>query len=103
MNLKGTLPTLVLKVLMGGPLHGYLIAKEIKHRSKGVLDFREGTLYPVLHTLEDRGLIASREHTENGRVLRRYKLTERGIETLAAERRAWRDLSSAVSLVLEDR
>ena len=61
MNLKGTLPTLILRALTEGPNHGYRIAQEIKSKSKGVLDFREGTLYPALHALENKGLIESYE------------------------------------------
>ena len=58
-NLKGTLPALVLEVLRRGPSHGYEIAQTIKRSSAGVLDFKEGTLYPALHTLENDGLIES--------------------------------------------
>ena len=100
MNLKGTLPVLILKVLASGPSHGYRIAQDIKGVSKGVLDFREGTLYPALHTLEGKGLIQSKEKTENGRVRRYYKLTDKGAGMLADEQQEWRRLSSAVSLIL---
>ena len=101
MNLKGTLPALVLQVLERGPLHGYAIAQEIKGRSKGVLDFKEGTLYPALHALENKGHLASYEQTENGRVRRYYKLTLAGHQALEAEREHWRELSAAVRLVME--
>ena len=100
MNLKGTLPALILNVLEAGPKHGYQIAKEIKASSKGVLDFREGALYPALHGQENKGLIESCEQTENGRVRRYYRLTEAGHKALAKERAEWKQLSEAVYLVI---
>jgi len=101
MNLKGTLPTLILKTLTRGPNHGYRIAQEIKKTSKGVLDFKEGTLYPALHALEHKGLLESYEAYEKGRLRRYYKLTERGTKVLAKERKEWRQVSAAVTLILE--
>lgn len=59
MNFRGSLNTLILQNLKKGPNHGYRIAQEIKQTSKGVLDFKEGTLYPALHGLENQGLIES--------------------------------------------
>ena len=99
MNLKGTLPALILQVLDAGPKHGYIIAREIKARSKGVLDFREGTLYPALHAQEKRGLISSYEQTEKGRLRRYYKLTDEGHKALAKERAEWKQLAGAVSII----
>jgi transcriptional regulator len=101
MHLKGTLPLLVLRVLGSGPKHGYRIAQEIKDTSKGVLDFREGTLYPTLHAQENKGLIESFEMKEKGRTRRYYRLTDEGRRVLATEREAWRRLSVAVNTVLE--
>ncbi len=100
MNVKGALPTLILQVLLGGPLHGYRIAQEIKKRSKGVLEFREGTLYPALHDLENRGYITSEELTINGRPRRDYRLTDSGRGVLLAERKEWQQYVKAVDLVL---
>ena len=59
MNFKGTLPTLILEALRREPSHGYRIAQRIKERSRGVLDFKEGTLYPALHKLETEGFVSS--------------------------------------------
>lgn len=101
MNLKGALPALILQVLEPGPLHGYAIAQEIKGRSKGVLDFKEGTLYPALHLHENQGRLVSYEQTENGRTRRYYKLTAAGKQALAAEREQWRQYAHAIRLVLE--
>lgn len=102
MNIKGTLPTLILQVLEREPNHGYRIAQQIKAKSKGVLDFKEGTLYPALHKLENEGRLESYEQTENGRVRRYYRLTENGKKVLSKERDEWREISSAVTLILED-
>lgn len=102
MNLKGSLPLLILHVLQGGAKHGYLIAKDIKQKSQGVLDFREGTLYPALHQLEQQGGIESFNEVENGRPRRYYRLTPLGQQMLAAEYAEWQRFSAAVSLVLSD-
>lgn len=102
MNLKGTLPLLILHVVAEEPNHGYLIAQQIKARSKGVLDFKEGTLYPTLHGLEAKGLLTSYEQEEKGRLRRYYKITQNGRKTLAEEREAWRELSGAVSIILKE-
>lgn len=101
MNIKGTLPTLILQCLTDGPSHGYLIARTIKTRSKGVLDFKEGTLYPALHDLEGKGFIESYERIENGRKRRYYRLTEDGCKKCNDARKEWKRFTSAVSLVLE--
>jgi DNA-binding PadR family transcriptional regulator len=62
-----TLPTLILQALLEEPSHGYRIAQSIKARSKGVLDFKEGTLYPALHKLENEGMVESYEGMEGAR------------------------------------
>ena len=102
MNFKGTLPTLILQALADQPSHGYRIAQQIKARSKGVLDFKEGTLYPALHKLENEGLVASYEGMEQGRTRRYYRITKSGKTVLSKDRNEWRELSRAVSLILEE-
>jgi PadR family transcriptional regulator, regulatory protein PadR len=99
-NFKGTLPTLILQALERESSHGYRIAQCIKDRSSGVLDFKEGTLYPALHKLENDGLVESREATENGRPRRYYRITESGRKALARDRAEWRQLSQAVTVIL---
>jgi len=100
MNFKGTLPTLILEALVDEPSHGYLIAQRIKQRSQGVLDFKEGTLYPALHKLENDGLVESYEGVEKGRPRRYYRITESGRGILARDRAEWRKLSQAVTIIL---
>lgn len=101
MNLKGALPVLILQVLSEGDKHGYAIAQEIKERSRGVLDFKEGSLYPALHAQEKKGLIRSFDRTHDGRHRRHYRLTAAGKEALAAHRAEWRQLSTAITEILE--
>ncbi len=100
MNFKGTLPTLILEALAQEPSHGYRIAQRIKERSDGVLDFKEGTLYPALHKLENEGMVESYESVENGRARRHYRITRVGRRTLANDRAEWRQLSRAVTTIL---
>lgn len=101
-NFKGSLAPLILQNLRSGPNHGYRIAQEIKQKSKGVLDFKEGTLYPALHGLEAKGLIASYTQEENGRTRCYYKLTEKGKRALTKEKEEWNRVSSAISLLLQE-
>ncbi len=100
MNFKGTLPTLILEALAQEPSHGYRIAQKIKERSQGVLDFKEGTLYPALHKLESEGMVESYEGAENGRTRRHYRITKAGHGMLARDRAEWRTLSRAVTTIL---
>ena len=102
MNFKGSLTALILQNLSRGPNHGYRIAQEIKAKSKGVLDFKEGTLYPALHGLEGKGLISSAEREENGRTRRYYKLTEKCEKALVREREELLQFSGAIRLCLKE-
>ena len=96
MNFKGTLPTLILEALMREPSH----AQKIKERSEGVLNFREGTLYPALHKLEIEGMVESFDSFEQGRTRRCYQITEAGRGMLTKDRAEWRELSRAVTSIL---
>ncbi|SRR5579872_2455214 len=100
MNFKGTLPALILEALRNEPCHGYRIAQQIKERSRGVLDFKEGTLYPALHKLETEGLVKSHNAMENGRERRYYRITESGRKALSKDRAQWREVSQAVTVIL---
>jgi PadR family transcriptional regulator PadR len=99
--LKGNTPTLVLAVLRDGPRHGYGIAREIERRGGGALAFKEGTLYPVLHTLEREGLIAGEWQQEpGGRMRRVYVVTPAGLAALDQRARTWEEFAAAVHRVL---
>jgi PadR family transcriptional regulator PadR len=101
MNLRGTLPTLILEALEHEPKHGYRIAQRIKERSRGILDFKEGTLYPALHKLEHDGLVESYEGTEKGRQRRYYRISKAGHHALVKDRAEWQKFSRAVTLILK--
>ncbi len=100
MNLKGSLPALILETLSRGSSHGYEIATVIKRKSAGVLDFKEGTLYPALHTLERDGMVQSNTELENGRTRRYYQLTDKGSKHLEKSKLEWTRMSSAINSVL---
>ncbi|MBN1991833.1 MAG: PadR family transcriptional regulator [Anaerolineae bacterium] len=100
MNMKGSLPLLILNELSVKPGHGYYLAKQIRQKSKGVLDFAEGTLYPTLHNMEKQGFIEAFEQEEKGRPRRYYHLTARGRTALAQERAEWEQFSASVNAVL---
>jgi transcriptional regulator len=102
MNVKGSLPLLILNALSSGASYGYQIAKEIKEHSEGVLDFQEGTLYPTLHRLEKEGLVEAYTERVEGRRRRYYRLTEKGARELAREHREWASFVHAVNTVLEE-
>lgn len=91
---------MILEALVREPSHGYRIAQRIKERSQGVLDFKEGTLYPALHKLENEGLVESYEGIENGRPRRYYRITKTGRTALTKDRAEWQELSRAVTMIL---
>ncbi len=100
--LQGTLDMLVLKALARGPLHGYDVAEYILKWSGDVLRVEEGALYPALHRLELRGLLAGEWGVStNNRRAKFYRLTAAGRKELAAESAEWARLSGAVARVME--
>jgi len=99
--LQGTLDLLVLRVLSAGPRHGYDLAKRIQVLSNEALKIGQGSLYPALHRLEERGFVkASWSESETGRQARYYSLTASGRKELAASEGYWRQFSAAVESVL---
>jgi transcriptional regulator len=100
-QLHGTLDMLVLKVLAPGAQHGYGIATRLQQRSAEVLRVEEGSLYPALYRMEQRGWIKSEwAITENKRRARFYRLTRTGRRQLEAETESWAKLTAAVQGVL---
>ena len=88
---QGTLDLLILKVVGLAPLHGYAIAQRLGQISRGVVDVQQGTLYPALHRLENRGLLeAEWKDTETGRQAKFYRLTRRGRRSSRRRPRAGR-------------
>lgn len=99
--LQGTLALLVLKALVAQELHGYGIARWIHATTEEVLEIPEGSLYPALRRLEDRGFVDSRwDLSENNRRARYYSLTEAGRRHLREDASTWMRFAEAVTLVL---
>lgn len=99
--LKGTLDMLILKIVMLEPIHGYGISQRIKQISRDVFQVQQGSLYPALHRLEDRGwLHAEWRATGTGREAKFYTVTKKGRRQLEAEMRNWAQVSGAVALIL---
>lgn len=98
---QGTLDLLILRTLHSGALHGWAISRAITQQSRDVLQVGQGSLYPALYRLEDRGLIrASWGTSSEGRKAKFYKLTAAGERALVQQVSAWREYSGAVNLVL---
>jgi PadR family transcriptional regulator PadR len=99
--LQGTLDLLILKALVPAPLHGWAVAKRIQQLSRDLLVVNQGSLYPALYRLEDRGWIAGAEAVSaEGRRIKVYRLTPRGRKQLADELSAWRAFSAAMNHVI---
>ncbi len=99
--LRGTLDMLILKVVALGPSHGYAIAQRLQQISKDFFQVHQGSLYPALHRLEDRGwLQAQWKESETGREAKFYALTQKGRRQMDAEVVNWERLCDAVGLVL---
>jgi len=99
--LLGTLDMLVLQTLRMGAAHGHTIAHVIEHTSEEVLQIEQGSLYPALHRLEDRGWVSSYWGTsENNRRARFYRLTAAGRRRLAVETHRWQAMVEAIGRVL---
>ncbi len=95
---QGTLDLLLLKILALEPLHGWAIGQRLRSASSDVLQVSDGSLYPALHKLEQRGWIKSEwKQTENNRRAKFYSLTRLGRSQLKQEAEAWERLSSAIS------
>jgi PadR family transcriptional regulator, regulatory protein PadR len=99
---QGTLDMLILKVIALGPVHGYAIAQRLQQVTRDAVQVPQGSLYPALHRLENRGLLAADwGETETGREAKFYKLTRKGRGQLETETLGWKQLAEAVGLVLK--
>ena len=100
--LQGTLDMLILKALPTGAMHGYGVGQRIEQMAEDMLRVEEGSLYPALYRLEERGWISSEWGTsDNNRRARFYTLTARGRRQLGAEEENWRRLVLAVGKVMQ--
>lgn len=100
--LQGTLDLLILKTLTAGPMHGWGVAQRILATSQNLLQVQQGSLYPALHRLEERGWISAEWGTsENNRRARFYRLTPTGRRHLVQETENWRQFAGAMHFVLQ--
>jgi transcriptional regulator len=98
---QGTLDMLILRTAALGPVHGYAIAQRIQQISRDVVQVPQGSLYPALHRLENRKLLAAEwKESETGRVAKFYRLTVKGRAQLKSEIENWARLSEAIGLIL---
>ena len=99
--LSGSTPMLVLSLLKDGDKYGYEMAEELARRSDNTFELKEGTLYPLLHTLENNGLVKSySKEAESGRQRKYYQLTEEGRGQLEQKTEEWRIFSQKVNAVI---
>src|SRR5262247_2118255 len=100
---QGTLDMLILQILSLEPAHGYGIAQRLEQISKSVVQVNQGSLYPALHRLEQRGWLRSDwKQSETGREAKFYSLTRAGQKQLRAEKDSWGRLTDAVQLIFDE-
>jgi PadR family transcriptional regulator len=100
---QGTLDMLILQVVALEPIHGYAIAQRIRQISRDVVQVPQGSLYPALHRLENRKVLAAEwKQSETGREAKYYRLTAKGRAHLKSEAESWERLAEAVRLILRD-
>jgi PadR family transcriptional regulator, regulatory protein PadR len=100
---QGTLDMLILQILSLEPAHGYGIAQRLQLISREAVQVNQGSLYPALHRLEQRGWLASEwRQSETGREAKFYVLTKAGRKQLAVEKETWNRLTDAVQLIFNE-
>ena len=100
---QGTLDMLILQILSLEPAHGYGIAQRLEQISKAVVQVNQGSLYPALHRLEQKGWLKSDwKQSETGREAKFYSLTRSGQKQLRVERDSWVRLTGAVQLIFDE-
>lgn len=101
--LQGTLDMLVLRVLSGGPMHGWGIAQRILVLSKAVLQVEEGSIYPALYRMENKGWInAEWGQSDNNRRAKFYEITKEGRKQLASESKDWTRICEAIGAIMNE-
>lgn len=98
--MSGSSRLLVLSLLNEKPYYGYELIKELKARSNNVFDMKEGTLYPILHKLENDNFIISSNQEVGGRVRKVYSITPKGAKMFVKEKEDWSEFSVAVNRVI---
>lgn len=99
--LKGSTVILILTLLEKKAMYGYEMIKELEDKSEGVFTLKEGTLYPILHSLESEGMVECYwTETEGGRKRKYYKITKKGREYYKEKKEEWKTFRSAVDKVI---
>jgi PadR family transcriptional regulator PadR len=99
---QGTLDLLILHVVAAGAIHGYAIAQRLQQVSRDVVQVPQGSLYPALHRLENRGLLTGDwKMSDTGREAKFYRLTPKGRSQLKEEEASWLRLTEAIGLILK--
>ena len=100
--LQGTLELLILKAIALEPIHGYAIAQRIQQVSGEALQVQQGSLYPALYRLEERGYVQAQwRETEQGRMAKFYSVTRKGAKQLESGRAQWERTAAAIASVLQ--
>src|ERR1700694_693093 len=98
---QGTLDLVILHAVAAGAIHGYAIAQRLQQISRDIVQVPQGSLYPALHRLENRGLLtADWKETDTGREAKFYRLTRKGRAHLGAQTASWQRLAEVVGLIL---
>ncbi len=99
--ISGSTSMLVLRLLEEGDLYGYQMIERLRERSSYVFELKAGTLYPLLHGMEEKGFLTSYEQEEGGKVRKYYHLTRDGKKALKEKEEEWNTYRSAVERVLQ--
>jgi PadR family transcriptional regulator, regulatory protein PadR len=100
--LKGSTDSLLLSLINNEPMYGYKIIKEMEKRSGGFFCFKEGTLYPALHRMEESGLIEGKwQKAPGGQERRYYYITQKGRQAFTERLEVWRGFATAVNAIME--
>ena len=98
--LKGSTKMLILEMVKDENMYGYLMIKKLKEKSNNVFEFKEGTLYPILHSLEEKGLISSYWDDTTGKKRKYYAITIKGKKSLKEKNEEWKIFSESVNRVI---
>lgn len=98
--MKGSTTILIMHLLKAKDMYGYQMIEELRTKSKNVFELKAGTLYPLLHTLEQKEIVETYETEANGRIRKYYHLTEKGIQLLQEKKEEWSRYASSMSDML---
>lgn len=97
---RGGATTVILSLLDESPMHGYELIRRIRDRTEGIFEFGDGTIYPLLYGLRDKGLVTTASEITDGRLRKIYRLTSAGRAELRRQRAEWRTFAKAMTLAL---